>query len=630
GLRVSTYETENIVTFDNTTVFNDIIYDPVLGSRLARLDFRGRRTLDWIGKLEAGGFIITADGLLPNYENMVDSIRDYHNTEVQLDAPNIENTARHLIGFDERQYFVDLGVLDDAQYQFYQGLVRQKGTRQAIEKIERNALVTSIDDELIVVEEWALRVGESGAICRNQMTEFLVAASEVKVDPQLVKLSYPASTDAPGPRAFADTDVDPTTVDPDVYTTDRDTITIKVHNYKTGEAKIYSEGVGSTIAPLVDGTTYYVVVVDSNTIQLATTIANATATTPVIIDITDPVAGVGTSYTLTEFPSGRVTSIDVLSATNVYTVAPLVFITTHPDDTTGSGATAISVLDTDGTVLRIDILTQGSGYSHSPYVAIALPIISTTSDRAVANINFDIAIDIATDGVILIDIDDETRWITKPGGIACDVAQELWPEAALDRYIVPNAGYVHTDDITFQSFNEASIDNVINNTTLAFTHGQTMWIARDATEEFGVYLLDNYKVATIDAQTEADFDGVTAGEGSFFGGTGYGNSERIIMSDGTEILVSSNAGGVVTGFTIDVPSTSAIAGRGLNTITAVSSNVSGNDDFTVTLGILNEVSGSSLPGTGATLTNATLSQDDGRVTLTSLPNEDVIKAQLTI
>jgi len=622
GLRLSTYETENIVTVDNTTVFNDIIFDPVLGSRLARLDFRGRRTLDWTGKLEAGGFIITADGLLPNYENMVDSIRNYHNTEVQLDRPQIEDTARHLIGFDERDYFIDLGVLDDAQYQFYQGLVRQKGTRQAIEKIERNSLVTSIDNELNVVEEWALRVGEFGAVCRNQMTEFLIAASEVKVDPQLVKLSYPASTDAPGPRAFADTDVDPTA--------GNDSITIKAHNYKTGEAKTYSEGAGSTIVPLVDGTVYYVVVVDSNTIQLATTLANATATIPVIIDITDPVAGVGTSYTLTEFPSGRVTSIDVLSATNVYTVAPLVFITNHPDDTTGSGATAISVLDTDGTVLRIDLLTQGVGYSHAPHVAIDLPTISSTSDRAIANINFDIAVDIATDGVILIDIDDETRWITKPGGVACDVAQELWPEVPLDRYIVPNAGYVHKDDVTFQSFNEASIDDVINNTTLSFTHGQTIWVARDATEEFGVYLLDNYKVGTIDAQTGADFDGVTTGQGTFFGGTGYSNSERIIMSDGTEILVSSNTGGVVTGFTIDVPSTSATAGRGLNTLTAVSSNVSGNNDFTLTLGVLNEQSGSSLPGTGTTLTNATLSQDDGRVTLTSLPNEDIIKAQLTI
>lgn len=319
GLRVSTHETENIVTFDNTTVFNDIIYDPVLGSRLARLYFRGRRTLDWTGKLEAGGFIITADGLLPNYENMVDSIRNYHNTEIQLDAPNIENTARHLIGFDERDYFTDLGVLDDAQFQFYQGLVRQKGTRQAVEKLERNSLVTSIDDELELIEEWALRVGEFGGTCRNQMTEFLIAASEVKVDPQLVKLSYPASTDAPGPRSFASGDV----------STSANQIVIKSHNYTTGEAKTYSEGAGTSVVGLTSGSVYYVIVVDVDTIQLATTIAKATAGTA--INLTG--VGAGTSHTLTEFPSGRVTSIDVLSATNVYTITPLVFITAHPDDT---------------------------------------------------------------------------------------------------------------------------------------------------------------------------------------------------------------------------------------------------------------------------------------------------------
>ena len=623
GLRASTYETENIITFDNTTVFNDIIYDPVLGSRLARLDFRGRRTLDWTGKLEAAGFIITADGLLPNYENMVDSIRDYHNTEVQLDTPGLENTARHLIGFDERDYFTDLGVLDDAQFQFYQGLVRQKGTKQAIQKLERNQLVTSIDDELKIVEEWALRVGEFGAVCRNQYTEFLIAASEVKDDPQLVQLSYPASKDAPSPRAFDASDIG---VTGDLDAT-ADTIQIVSHGYRTGAAKVYGDGGGTAPGGLVDGTVYYVIVVDTDTIQLASSRANATATVPVYINLT---VGTGNAHTFTEFPSGRVTAVDVISATNTYTIAPTVFITNHPDDSTGSGATATSVLDTDGTILRIDVLNPGTGYTLPPQVAIGLPTISATSDRATTRIRFDITTDIASDDVILIDIDDETRWITKPSSIACDVAQELWPEDALDTYRTTNAGYVHKDDITFQAFDVDAIDNVINNTTLAFTQGQTIWVARDPSEEFGVYYLDNYKVSTIDAQTEANFDGVTAGQGSFNGGTGYGNSERIIMNDGTEILVDLQAGGVVTEFTIDVPSTTAVAGRGATTLTAVSSNVSGNNDFTLTLGVLNEESGAALPGTGSTLTQNPTIANDGRVTFSSLPREDVIKAQLEI
>lgn len=614
GLRVSTFETENIITFDNVTVFNDTLYDPVLGSRLARLDFRGRRTLDWTGKLEAAGFIITADGLLPNYENMVDSIRNYHNTEVQLDQPDIENTARHLIGFDDRDYFTDLGVLDDAQFQFYQGLIRQKGTRQAIEKLERNKLVTSVEDELNVIEEWALKVGELAGVCKNQYTEFLIAASEVKVDPQLVQLSYPSTNNVGMGKFFDGNDVDD----------DAETFTITAHGLVTGDKVVYtdiSQSGTSTITGLTSGTGYSVIVVDDNTIQLAQI---STPTTAILLDA--PSIDPSDQYSLTTYIDGRVTSVEIVSTSNTYTIAPNIFFINHPDDTTGSGVAATSVLDTDGTLLRIDIISQGSGYTEPPIVSIGNPVVTAGDDRAISRVTFDIATDIASDDVILIDIDDETRWITKPAGTACDVAAELWPDAPLEVYRTTNAGYVHKDDVTFTSFDRDAVDNIINNTTTAFEHGQTIWIARDPRETFGVYFMDNYRASTIDAQDETNFDNV-APNGTFVGGTGYSAVERIIMSDGTEIIVDTVDGsGVVLTFTIDQPSSSPFPARGSHTLTAVSSNVNGNNDFTLTIGTANEESGSSLTGDAATITMT----GDGAATLTSLPREDVIKAQFEI
>jgi hypothetical protein len=678
-------------------VFNDILYDPVLGSRLARLDFRGRRTLDWTGKLEAAGFIITADGLLPNYENLVDSIRNYHNTETQLDRPDVENTARHLIGFDEREYFTDLGVLDDAQFQFYQGLVRQKGTRQAIEKLERNELVTSINDELNVIEEWALRVGEFAGVCKNQYTEFLISASEVKVDPQLVQLSYPASSTTSRTRAFASTDVNTT----------GNTITITGHNFRTGDGKVYNQNTSTAPAPLVNGTVYYVVVVDEDTIQLATTNARATASVPTVIDFTN--SGSGLTHTLVPYSSGRVTSVDIVSSGKVYTFAPSIFFINHPDDTVGSGAAATAVLDTDGTLLRIDIISQGSGYSKPPIVSIDNPVITAGDDRAIARITFDIDVDVVSDDVIVIDIDDETRWITKPAGTACDVSAELWPDAPEEIYRTTNSGYVHKDDITFTAFDRDAVDNVINNTTLDFEHGQTIWIARDPRETFGVYFMDNYKATLIEDQDETNFDN-TGNNGTWYGGSGYAVLSRITLSDGSEVQVNAVANVVInssindsgtgytvgdvltvsggtgtaatltvdavddfgevtqvsvttggaytvnptnpvsvtggtgssctlnlviaddyaTQFTIDNstnnPTRTAFPARGGHTLTATASTISGNNDFTLTVGTNNEESGASLDGDAATITMT----GDGTATLTSLPREDVIKAQFTI
>ena len=62
--------------------------------------------------------------------------------------------------------------------------------------------------------------------------------------------------------------------------TSAETITLANHNLTTGDAVVYKAPTttgGSTVAGLSDGTTYYVIVVDSTTIKLATSTGNATA-----------------------------------------------------------------------------------------------------------------------------------------------------------------------------------------------------------------------------------------------------------------------------------------------------------------------------------------------------------------
>jgi hypothetical protein len=81
------------------------------------------------------------------------------------------------------------------------------------------------------------------------------------------------------------TAVDPTT----------DLITVTGHSFVTGEAVVYSNGGGTSITGLTTATTYYVIVVDANTVSLATSKANAIAGTA--IDITAD--GVGAAHSLT-------------------------------------------------------------------------------------------------------------------------------------------------------------------------------------------------------------------------------------------------------------------------------------------------------------------------------------------
>lgn len=60
-----------------------------------------------------------------------------------------------------------------------------------------------------------------------------------------------------------------------------DTITLEDHGYETGQAVIYDARGGGALAGLVSGTTYYVIRIDSDTIKLATSAANALANTSI-------------------------------------------------------------------------------------------------------------------------------------------------------------------------------------------------------------------------------------------------------------------------------------------------------------------------------------------------------------
>ena len=68
-----------------------------------------------------------------------------------------------------------------------------------------------------------------------------------------------------------------------------DTLTFRNHRFLTGQRVTYTDGGGTAIGGLTDGTAYFIIKVDQNTIQLATNASNAAAGTA--IDLTSGAAG---------------------------------------------------------------------------------------------------------------------------------------------------------------------------------------------------------------------------------------------------------------------------------------------------------------------------------------------------
>lgn len=769
SFRVNTTETESIVSVDNVTKFDDTINDPVFGIRQERLLLNGIRTLGWTGKLEAGGYLITQDGLVPNFENLVNSVRNYHNTEKSVDNPQLEDVARHLIGYQERQYFNDLELADDNQYLFYQSFIREKGTTGALSALQRSKVVSRTDDVLFEVkDEWALKVGEYGAVCEDITTEFLLRSDEIRANTQLVELSFPSSrgetisitreiepvrnlssfgsnadfrtglgfdegvaeqessivtpdsewgfvstgknhslaiaTDGTlwtwGSNEFGKTGLDTNsgeTQTPTQIGTDSDWAlvsagrdhSVAIKNDGTlwawgrnqrgqlgittfddelepiqvgtdSDWKVASAGGVSTNAVKTNGELYgwggndqgqagNDIAVDTNApVQIGsdtdwefvvsgiaenshafaiktdntlwvwgnnefgktglntdsgdsgtseptqvgsdndwlTVSAGVSHSLAVKTDFSVWAAGsnefgktgLGTSsgetliFTTLGFDSiksvsagenhsiavntdeellvwgkasvinqgtgnivqpktlegvdsvlnasagndftilirnipieevikvgtAKVVSINLIESNQVWSEPPEIIIQPHPEDTKApvtdtsekTVAKAVAILGDDNKIKRIEITDPGSGYSLTPRVFIGSTELEPSSDRAIAIIQFDVVEDEPRTDVIKIDVDDNTRWVTKPSTTACIPSDTLWPLKQEQLYNTPNAGYVHIDDVDYSIFSDEQLGELWDSPNPPEL-GDTIHIAKNAANRWNVYTVQD-------------------------------------------------------------------------------------------------------------------------------------------
>ncbi len=144
------------------------------------------------------------------------------------------------------------------------------------------------------------------------------------------------------------------TVSTSNVSTANSTLTIAGHGFSTGDQITYSASSGTLITGLTDGTTYFAIKVDENTIKLATTSADAAAGTQVTL------TGTGNNSQTFTGPQPPLVSINSVSAPNDFiTMAGHGYVTGDVVTYRANGGTAITGLN-DATayhVIRIDANT---------------------------------------------------------------------------------------------------------------------------------------------------------------------------------------------------------------------------------------------------------------------------------
>lgn len=229
---------EHGILFNNTTVFNDTIYDIETGYKQRRIKLSGFRTKNWNGDLYSPGFvydtfnisdwasyktyevgsIVRYNGfyyqanskvessekflfenwnqlsekpipdLLPNFDYKISQFEDFYSLDVDNFDTGQQKLAQHLIGYTPRTYFNNIFTNPISQYKFYQGFIKDKGTKNAIDKLSKASRYVN-KGEIIFNEEWAFRTGFYGGFANYNEIEFPLIEGTALENPYLVKFA---------------------------------------------------------------------------------------------------------------------------------------------------------------------------------------------------------------------------------------------------------------------------------------------------------------------------------------------------------------------------------------------------------------------------------------------------------
>ena len=235
---------EDMVVLDNTTVFNDLIYNPITAERQNRLKLAAATSTQWNGTLNAQGFILNQNnvvawksntkytkgdiviyknnywqaanivqpkvkfdytdwyksnydrieqGLLQNLATKADQLANSYDTQTANLNTDNDLLAFGLIGFQPRQYMVDLNLTDTSQVQLYQQFIQTMGSRRATDLFTQ-VNFNNLTAQYQIYETWGIQVGTYGAQANRSWFEVALNEAVLTGNPSTFQIIQPGQT----------------------------------------------------------------------------------------------------------------------------------------------------------------------------------------------------------------------------------------------------------------------------------------------------------------------------------------------------------------------------------------------------------------------------------------------------
>ena len=236
--RLNLIQKEHAVIMNNFTMFNDVVYDIETGYRQMRIKLKGFRTANWNGDFFSPGFIFDqatvtdwekyanygvgdvvrfsgkyytainsitgtesfditqwaqlnekpSPQLLPNFDYKINQFEDFYSLDIDNFDVGQQAMAQHLTGYTPRPYLNYIIGDPIAQYKFYQGFIRDKGSKNSLINLSKASLhnfQTTIDFN----EEWAFRIGYYGGYNTYQELETNLESTKFIENPQIIQFT---------------------------------------------------------------------------------------------------------------------------------------------------------------------------------------------------------------------------------------------------------------------------------------------------------------------------------------------------------------------------------------------------------------------------------------------------------
>lgn len=262
--KLNLVQKEHVLVMNNFTLFNDVVYDVETGYRQRRLKVKGFITREWNGDFFSPGFVFDQANiedwkkftdygigdvvrfsskyyaaiksvpgtevfditqwavlnekpeaeLLPNFEYKINQFEDFYSLDIDNFDIGQQAMAQHLIGYTPRPYLNFIIGDPIAQYKFYQGFIRDKGSRNSLDVLSKSSL-NNFRSSINFNEEWAFRIGYYGGYNTYQELETPLEFTKFIENPQIIQFVNNK------PATQLDT----------VYYKDQNDITVKPENF---------------------------------------------------------------------------------------------------------------------------------------------------------------------------------------------------------------------------------------------------------------------------------------------------------------------------------------------------------------------------------------------------------------